>query len=89
MDVTIRIDADVHKLLKIRSAELGVSMKDLANRYLLKGLIEDSDESDIDILEDIARRLNIPLENKSNEMSKSFEYKKPIFTLSPEKESFD
>ena len=56
MDVTIRIDSDIQKLLKIKS----VTQKDLANSYLLKGLRDDGSSGGLKSIDDIAKNLDIP-----------------------------
>jgi hypothetical protein len=38
MDAYIRIDIELRKQLKIKSAELGTSIKSLAEKYILQGL---------------------------------------------------
>lgn len=45
MATTVRIDEDVKKQLKIKSAELGVKQIDLINRYVTEGIQRDSTPS--------------------------------------------
>ena len=42
MATTIRIDENIKQQLKLKSAQTGISQLDLANRYILNGLKEDS-----------------------------------------------
>lgn len=42
MITTIRIDKDLQQQLKLKSAEIGVSQLDLANKYILEGLKADN-----------------------------------------------
>ena len=42
MATTVRINEDVKRQLKIKSAELGVKQIDLLNRYVIEGLKRDS-----------------------------------------------
>ena len=39
---TIRINEEVKQLLKLKSAETGITQLNLANRYILNGLKEDN-----------------------------------------------
>jgi hypothetical protein len=42
MATTIRINEEVKRQLKIKSAELGVKQQDLLNRYVIEGIKRDS-----------------------------------------------
>ena len=50
---TIRINEEVKQLLKLRSAETGITQFDLANKYILKGLKEDDTPTNIMSISDI------------------------------------
>ncbi|MBE6488168.1 MAG: hypothetical protein E7Z86_05595 [Methanosphaera stadtmanae] len=63
MDATIRIDLDIQRQLKLKSVELGVTQKELANTYILNGLNGEKSKSNMKSIEDIAKVLNIEIEN--------------------------
>ena len=42
MITTIRINKDLQQMLKVKSAETGLSQLDLANKYILNGLKNDN-----------------------------------------------
>jgi len=63
MDATIRIDLDIQRQLKLKSVELGVTQKELANTYILNGLNAEKSKNDMKSIEDIAKVLNIEIEN--------------------------
>jgi len=63
MDATIRIDLDIKRQLKLKSVELGVTQKELANTYILNGLNGEKSKSNMKSIEDIAKVLNIEIEN--------------------------
>lgn len=69
MDATIRIDAIIQKQLKLKSVELGITQKELANTYILNGLHEDERKNNINNIEDIAKLLNIELSNPTDELN--------------------
>lgn len=55
---TVRIDEDVKKLLKIKSAELGVNQIDLLNRYVIEGIKKDTSTKETINIEEIEKKLN-------------------------------
>ena len=59
MDTTIRINSDIKQQLKLKSVELGVTQKELANRYLLYCLKKDNTPDTITSIDDIEKHLNI------------------------------
>lgn len=63
MDATIRIDLDIQRQLKLKSVELGVTQKELANTYILNGLNGEKSKSNMKSIEDIAKVLNIEIGN--------------------------
>lgn len=63
MDATIRIDLDIQRQLKLKSVELGVTQKELANTYILNGLNGEKSRSNMKSIEDIAKVLNIEIDN--------------------------
>ena len=63
MDATIRIDLDIQRQLKLKSVELGVTQKELANTYILNGLNGEKSKGNMKSIEDIAKVLNIEIEN--------------------------
>jgi len=62
MDATIRIDLDIQRQLKLKSVELGVTQKELANTYILNGLNAEKSKNDMKSIEDIAKVPNINIE---------------------------
>ncbi|MBQ6100195.1 MAG: hypothetical protein IJL02_10105 [Methanobrevibacter sp.] len=58
MTTTIRINEDVKQLLKLKSAETGITQLDLANKYILKGLKEDDTPTNIMSISDIEAMLS-------------------------------
>ena len=59
MITTIRVDKEVQKLLKLKSAQTGVSQLELANKYILRGLKNDSTpKKPIMSLDEIEKQLN-------------------------------
>ncbi|MBQ2651976.1 MAG: hypothetical protein IJF83_00320 [Methanobrevibacter sp.] len=58
MATTIRINEEVKRLLKLRSAETGITQFDLANKYILKGLKEDDTPSNMMSISDIEAMLS-------------------------------
>lgn len=69
MDTTIRIDMDIQRQLKLKSVELGISQKELANTYILKGLNEEKSISDMKSIEDIAKLLNIEMNTDDEKLA--------------------
>ena len=69
MDTTIRIDMDIQRQLKLKSVELGITQKELANTYILKGLYEEKNRDNIKSIEDIAKSLNIKLNDIDEELT--------------------
>jgi len=61
MDATIRIDMDIQRQLKLKSVELGITQKELANTYILNGLNEDKSRGNLKSIKDIAEVLNIEM----------------------------
>ena len=61
MDATIRIDLNIQKQLKLKSVELGITQKELANTYILKGLNEEKSNGTLKSIKDIAQGLNIEI----------------------------
>lgn len=55
---TIRINEEVKQLLKLKSAETGITQLDLANRYILKGLKEDDTPTNVMSISDIEAMLS-------------------------------
>ena len=58
MAAAIRINEDIKQLLKLKSAETGITQFDLANKYILKGLQEDDAPSNIMSISDIEAMLS-------------------------------
>ena len=73
MDTTIRINSDIKQQLKLKSVELGVTQKELANRYLLYGLKRDNTPDTITSIEDIEKQLNIKSKNNLENLNSDFE----------------
>lgn len=44
----IRIDAGLHKLLKVKSSQLSISIKTLLEGYIAEGLKEDTAKTSLD-----------------------------------------
>lgn len=63
MDATIRIDLDIQRQLKLKSVELGITQKELANTYILNGLNEEKSNGTLKSIKDIAQVLNIEINN--------------------------
>ncbi len=61
MDATIRIDLDIQRQLKLKSVELGITQKELANTYILNGLNEEKSNGTLKSIKDIAQVLNIEI----------------------------
>jgi len=55
---TIRINEEVKQLLKLKSAETGITQLDLANRYILKGIKEDDTPANVMSISDIEAMLS-------------------------------
>ncbi len=73
MDTTIRISSDIKQQLKLKSIELGVTQKELANRYLLYGLKRDNSLNTIINIEDIEKQTNIKSKNNLENLNSDFE----------------
>ena len=58
MATTIRINEDIKQLLKLKSAETGITQLDLANKYILKGLKEDDTPTNVMSISDIEAMLS-------------------------------
>ena len=58
MSTTIRINEEVKRLLKLKSAETGITQFDLANKYILKGLKEDDTPTNIMSIRDMESMLS-------------------------------
>lgn len=69
MDATIRIDLDIQRQLKLKSVELGVTQKELANTYILNGLNGENNTSNMKSIEDIAKVLKIKIDNIDDMLS--------------------
>ena len=59
MSTTIRINKDVKELLKLKSAETGISQIDLANKYILNGIkFDKTPKKPVKSIEEIEKLLN-------------------------------
>ena len=58
LTTTIRINEEVKQLLKLKSAETGITQLDLANRYILNGLKEDNTPINVMSISDIEAMLS-------------------------------
>lgn len=68
MDATIRIDLDIQRQLKLKSVELGITQKELANIYILNGLNEEKNNGNMKTIDDIAKTLNININDPNTEL---------------------
>ncbi len=68
MDATIRIDLDIQRQLKLKSVELGVTQKELANIYILNGLNEEKNNGNMKTIDDIAKTLNININDPNTKL---------------------
>ncbi len=73
MDTTIRINSDIKQQLKLKSVELGVTQKELANRYLLYCLKKDNTPDTITSIDDIEKHLNIKSKINFKNLNNDFE----------------
>lgn len=73
MDTTIRINSDIKQQLKLKSVELGVTQKELANRYLLYCLKKDNTLDTITSIDDIEKHLNIKSKINFKNLNNDFE----------------
>ncbi len=68
MDATIRIDLDIQRQLKLKSVELRITQKELANIYILNGLNEEKNNGNMKTIDDIAKTLNININDPNTEL---------------------
>lgn len=67
MTTTIRLNENIKELLKLKSAETGISQLELANKYILKGLKEDTTpKKEVMSLEEIEKLLDHDKVNGDN-----------------------
>lgn len=68
MVTTIRLNKDIQRQLKLRSAETGISQLELANRFILEGLKKDYNQQNnsSDSLEEYDRLLSHDKKNGNN-----------------------
>ena len=71
MTTTIRLNENIKELLKLKSAETGISQLELANKYILKGLKEDTTpKKEMMSLEEIEELLDTDKSDKDEIVNK-------------------